>query len=455
MDIKQLISERKDNYLKSLFEVLRQKSISPQNDGMEECAALVMEKLKDAGMKDVKKIKTKGYPVIYSEYHVSNELPTILFYGHYDVQPPEPVEKWDSDPFNPEIRDGRIYARGAGDNKGQFMAHILAVQTMLEHEGELPVNVKIVIEGEEETGSKHLAEFVESNKDLLAADFVYTSDGPMLSDGSPYILLGVRGILYIEMRLKYAAFDNHSGNKGNIVRNPAWTLVELLNTMRDSEGRVLIEGFYDDVKLPTNIEKDLLKQLPFDADDIRKEIGDASFDMTQEVYYRKLCFEPTFNIAGFNSGYGGEGQKTVIPNEAVVKMDIRLVKNQDPHKIFELFKAHVESFSEDIEIVKLGTMDPSRTSPEHLFIDIIKSSLEASFERASYIQPSMGGSLPDNVWTKVLGVPSVVVPYANSDEANHSPNENIKVSHFFHGIETTYRLIQSVSEYDKKDLRNL
>ena len=184
MNIKQLIYERKESYLESLFEVLRQKSISPQNDGMKACANLVSNKLKDAGINDVRLIETDGYPVVYGEHFVSDEVPTILLYGHYDVQPPDPIEQWNSPPFEPEIRDGRIYARGAGDNKGQFMAHILAVKTMIEAEGTLPVNVKFVIEGEEEIGSVHLAGFIDANKKLLKTDFVYTSDGPMLSDGS-------------------------------------------------------------------------------------------------------------------------------------------------------------------------------------------------------------------------------------------------------------------------------
>jgi acetylornithine deacetylase/succinyl-diaminopimelate desuccinylase-like protein len=452
MNIKHLMHSHREEYIDSLFEVLKQKSISPHNDGIEECALLVSKKLEDAGMNNIQIIKTNGYPVVFGEYHASDDALTVLIYGHYDVQPPEPYEAWHSDPFEPEIRDGRIYARGAGDNKGQFMTHILAIKTMLQEEGSLPINIKIIIEGEEEMGSVHLPTFIEEHKNLLQADFVYTSDGPMLSDGSPYILLGVRGLLYIELRTQTTKFDNHSGNKGNIAKNPAWKMIELLNTMRDDHGKVLIEGFYDDVIAPTDTELDLINELPFNIEDIKKDIGDDNLDMSKETYCQNLMFEPTLNIAGFISGYGGEGSKTIIPSTAKVKMDMRLVKNQNPKKIFGLVKKHVENFSSDIEVLNLGTMAPSRTSPEFNFIKHIKTALASSFERTAYIQPSMGGSLPDDVWTSILGVPSVVVPYANADEANHSPNENIKVENFFNGIETTYRLIHSLSTKDKEDI---
>lgn len=358
MNIKKAISDRREIYLDQLFEMLRQKSISPQNDGIEECAKLVHKKLEDAGIENVKILETERHPVVFGEYHASNDALTVLIYGHYDVQPPEPFEEWKSPPFEPEIRDGRIYGRGAGDNKGQFMAHVLAIKTMIEEEGQLPVNIKFVIEGEEEIGSKHLPKFIENHKALLSADFVYTSDGPMLSTGNPYILLGVRGLLYTELRIKTAKFDNHSGNKGNIAQNPAWRLIELLNTMRDSDGKVLIEGFYDDVIPPTKAEMELMEKLPFNIKDIQSDVGDYTLSMTKEEYYRRLCFEPTFNIAGFTSGYSGEGSKTIIPGEAKVKLDMRLINNQKPEKIFELFKNHVEKFSEDIEVLHLGAMSP-------------------------------------------------------------------------------------------------
>jgi len=451
MEFKRIIDENRETYMAELFEVLRQESISAEDRGIRECVELVAGKLTNAGMDSVEIIETDRHPIIYGEYHVSDEAKTMLIYGHYDVQPPDPLEEWESPPFEPAIRDGRVYARGAGDNKGQIMAQILAVKTYIEEEGSLPINLKFVIEGEEETGSPNLPAFVEKNREKLETDLVYTSDGPMLADGHPVVLLGVRGLLYVELIAEGSKFDNHSGNKGNIARNPAWELMDLLGTMKDDDGKVLIEGFYDDVLPPTEKELELIDRLPFDLEEVRENIGDENIEFTKEDYYRALCFEPTFNIAGFTSGYGGEGAKTIIPAEAKVKMDMRLVMNQDPDEIFERLRRHVEKHAPNVEVKKLGMMQPSRTSSELEFIEPMRKSAEISFGREAFIQPSLGGSLPDAVWTKILGVPSVVVPYANVDEANHSPNENLIVEHFYKGIETTCRVISEMGKLDRKN----
>ncbi|CAM4191735.1 M20/M25/M40 family metallo-hydrolase [Lacicoccus alkaliphilus] len=343
MDYKAIINQHKESYLEELFEVIRQKSISAENVGIEACAELVGEKMAAAGVRHVEIIKGDHHPVVYGEHIVSEDAMTLLIYGHYDVQPPDPLEEWDSEPFEPTIRDGRIYARGVGDNKGQFMAQLLAFKTYMTAHGNLPINIKFLIEGEEEIGSRNLEPFIRTHKDKLKADLVYTSDGPMLSNGHPYILLGVRGMLYVELNAEGSAFDNHSGNKGNIARNPVWELVHLLGTMKDSAGRTLIEGFYDEVKPPTDLEKELLMQLPFHLEEIRRDIGDDTLEMTKEEYYRKLCFEPTLNISGLVSGYGGEGAKTIIPSTAKLKLDMRLVMDQDPEKIYQSLEDHIEA----------------------------------------------------------------------------------------------------------------
>ncbi|SOC41954.1 M20/M25/M40 family metallo-hydrolase [Salinicoccus kekensis] len=446
MDYKSIIERNRENYLESLFEVIRQKSISAENEGIEECAELVAEKMSEAGVGHVEIIKGAHHPVVYGEHIVSEDAMTLLIYGHYDVQPPDPVEEWDSEPFEPVIRDGRIYARGVGDNKGQFMAQILAFRTYMEAHGNTPINIKFIIEGEEEVGSRNLEPFIHKHKDKLKADLVYTSDGPMLSNGHPYILLGVRGMLYVELNAEGSAFDNHSGNKGNIARNPVWELVHLLGTMKDADGRVLIDGFYDEVKPPTDLEKELLMQLPFDLEEIRKEIGDDSLEMTKEEYYQKLCFEPVLNISGLVSGYGGEGAKTIIPSTAKLKLDMRLVMDQNPERIYELLEAHVEKHAPGVRMKRIGMMHPSRTSAEHPYIEPLRRAVEKGFGKKAYIQPSMGGSLPDAVWTKILGAPSVVVPYANADEANHSPNENLVVENFYNGIASTCMAIDALNE---------
>ncbi|MFD2630059.1 M20/M25/M40 family metallo-hydrolase [Oceanobacillus kapialis] len=440
--IREHVEKNKEQYLETLFTLLRQKSISTQNIGMEETSAMLLNILEEIGM-DSRLIETQGHPVVYGELmNEANDF-TLLIYGHYDVQPADPVEEWNSPPFEPTIRDGKIFCRGAGDNKGQLMAQILALKTYQEVIGDLPINIKFVFEGEEEVGSPNLVNFVSENRDLLKADLVYTSDGPMHESGAPFVLLGVRGMLYVELNAKGADWDNHSGNKGNIAPNPAWQLVELLGTMKDDAGNILIEGFYDDVKKPTANEEELITTLPYDAKQVADQIGYKGFNMTREEYYRKLTLEPTLNIAGFHSGYGGEGSKTIIPSTAMVKMDMRLVVDQDPDDIFEKFTKHVHKHAPGIEVVRHGSMKPSRTSPDMKVVQVVKEAVKEAYEENPVLQPSLGGSLPDYVWTQILGVPSVIVPYANSDEANHSPNENLDVDKFLKGIVCTCSGIRS------------
>lgn len=448
--VKDLIQQRRGEYLEQLFTLLRQKSISAQNIGITEATSLLKGMMEDIGI-ETKLIPTSGHPVVYGEIINKPENFTLLIYGHYDVQPPDPIDEWLSPPFEPTIRDGRIFCRGAGDNKGQLMAQLLAVKSYQDAIGELPINIKFVFEGEEESGSPHLAEFVENHKELLKADLVYTSDGPMHESGTPIVLLGVRGILDVELTAKGGEWDNHSGNKGNIVPNPAWKLVELLHTMKDDEGNILIEGFYDNIRKPTPEELELISTLPFEVDELGKQIGYPDLQMTKEEYYKNLMFKPTLNINGFHSGYGGEGTKTIIPATATLKMDMRLVVDQDPDDIYEKFVNHVKKHAPDVDVKRHGSMTPSRT-PYHLkVIQAIEQAVEKSYEQTPFVQPSAGGSLPDYVWTQILETPSVLVPYANFDEANHSPNENLGVENFFNGILCTCHVIKELADYHSKN----
>lgn len=437
------VGMNRDAFLEQLFILLRQPSISAQNFGVAECKDLLVDIIKGIGM-SVEVIQTKGHPVIYAEQISSLEKTTVLFYGHYDVQPPDPLEEWISPPFEPAIRDGKIFARGVGDNKGQLMAQVLAVKSFLDVHGELPVNVRFVFEGEEETSSPNIASFVAAHKEKLKTDLVYTSDGPLDASGTPMVLLGVRGILYVELTAYGAKWDNHSGNKGGIVPNPAWTLVDLLGTMRDKDGSVLIEGFYDDVQEPDEQILALIKALPFDKEEIRETVGYDAFDMDSETYYRKLTLDPTFNIAGFTSGYGGEGPKTIIPHKATLKADFRLVVNQDPNDIYEKFLAHVKKHAPEVEVKNLGSMQPSRTSPDLDVVKVVAEAVRDAYGTEPIIQPSLGGSLPDYVWTKILRVPSIIVPYANADENNHSPNENLEIDKFLNGIRCTCSVLAAL-----------
>ncbi|MFE1627492.1 M20/M25/M40 family metallo-hydrolase [Brevibacillus reuszeri] len=443
-----LIEERKEHYLQQLFSLLKQESISTTNVGVRECAQLLKEMMQASGIES-RLIETEGHPVVYGEWLKAENSFTVLIYGHYDVQPPEPLEEWQSPPFEPTIRDGRIYCRGVGDNKGQLMAQVLAIKTYLDSFGELPVNVKLVFEGEEENGSPHLASFVERHKELLACDLVYTSDGPMHVSGIPSVELGVRGILGVELIAHGAKWDHHSGNLGNIAPNPAWMLIDLLKTMRDEQGRVLIEGFYENIRQPTAYELDLFRKLPFDRKELIQQIGYEDIEEDAETFYRLLSLEPTFNICGFHSGYGGDGSKTIIPAKASVKMDIRLVIDQDPDDIFQKLCTHVKKHAPAVEVLHQGDMRPSRTSAELEIVKVVVEAVRDAYSIDPLLVPGVGGSLPDYVWTQILGVPSVMVPYANADEANHAPNENMKVELFYKGISCTCHVLHRLREFSR------
>ncbi|TSB47654.1 M20/M25/M40 family metallo-hydrolase [Alkalicoccobacillus porphyridii] len=442
--IDQWVQEHAEQSLEQLFTLLRQESISTQNKGMRECAGLMENLMKEVGL-ETKVFETNGHPILYGELESTiDEAPTLLLYGHYDVQPPDPLEDWVSPPFEPTIRDGRIYARGAGDNKGQIVAQLLGLKAYLDTFESLPINIKVVVEGEEEMGSVHLPEFVQEHKQLLQADLVYTADGPSHNSGQPLVVLGVRGMLAFEIEIEGAAFDNHSGNTGNVVPNPAWELLELLQTMRDQDGKVLIDGFYDHIRPATSTEEDLLNQLPYNAKEVGEKIGFPSLQLNSADYHRKLTFEPTFNILGLKSGYLDEGVKTIIPSKASVKIDTRLVVDQDPKDIFHKIEQHVKKQHPTAHVRFLGSMDPSRTPVDTAFVQKAIKGVAHSFNQEPLIQPSLGGSLPDFVWTKILEAPSMLMPYANFDQRNHSPNENIAVDNFLNGIRCTAHVIHEL-----------
>ena len=439
------IDNHRKKYMELLFDFLKIKSISTDTENIRHCADVLKSNMESLGI-DTRIMETGGNPVVYGELMSDNNDFTLLIYGHYDVQAVEPVELWASDPFTPEIRDGRIYARGAGDNKGQLMAQLLGIKTYMELYGSLPINIKFIFEGEEELGSVHLSEFVEDHQSLLEADLVYTADGSSHNSGSPLILLGVRGVLSFEMTVKGADFDNHSGNTGNVVPNPVWKMIELLNTMQDKDGNVHVSGFYDNVRGPSQTDMRLLSSLPYDEKDIGEKIGYTDLNMDGEAYYRRLTMEPTFNIAGIRSGYTGDHAKTIIPATATVNIDMRLVVDQNPADIFDKVKRHVHAFDPDIEVAYRGAMHPSRTPSDLEIVRVVTDAVGEAYGKTPLVQPSMPGSLPDYVWTKILETPSIIMPYANFDQHNHSPNENLKVEHFFNGIKCTCHLIKVLGE---------
>jgi len=295
----------------------------------------------------------------------------------------------------------------------------------------------VLLEGEEEIGSPRMPDFVRQHRDQLAADLVITADGPVHESGQSCILFGVRGVVSFELRARGANRDLHSGNWGGVAPNPLWTLVHLLGTMKNAQGEITIENFYDNVLAPTELEKAALAQLPLDEARVKRELGLSQLDQPLDrPFYDRLTFWPTLTINGLHGGYAGPGSKTVLPHEAVAKCDIRLIEAQSVEEIFAKLEAHVKRHAPDVELIRQGGMDPSKTALDSPFAEPIRQAVIAAQGVAPLLMPAMGGSLPDYVFTKILGIPAFVVPYANADEANHAPNENLEIERFFMGIKT-------------------
>lgn len=454
----QYIDDHFESFLDDLFALLEQPSISATGEGVAECTALAEELCETYGFDSTRTIATDGQPSIVARAKADEspaDAPTLLLYGHYDVQPVSP-EEWTTPPFEPTIREGpdgreRIYARGAGDNKGQWFAHLCAIRALRETTG-LQSNVTLLLEGEEESGSPNLEAVVEANADELAADLAYVADGPIDASGRPHVLMGARGMLYVQIDVRGPNRDLHSGNYGGPVPNPAWESVRLLSSMKDDAGRVTIDGFYEDVRPITELDRDALDAMPFDAEAVKEELDIGGFaEGPGESYLEKLLYYPTLNIAGFTSGYGGEGTKTIVPSTAQVKLDMRLVADQDADDIYEKFRRHVEARASDavnVEVSKLGTMAPQRTPLDHPVREPVLRAVEKGWETEPILKPTLGGSLPTAVFAEHLDAPVVVVPYANSDEDNHSPDENLALWCFENGIRTTVELVSEFAAYE-------
>ena len=442
------IDRRREEFVDTLATLVAQPSISARDEGVAECAELLAQEMKDIGINS-EILPTAGQPVVYGELKAEDpDAFTLLCYGHYDVQPPEPLELWESPPFEPDVRDGRMYGRGTGDNKGQLLAHVMAASAWLETAGAPPINLKFVFEGEEESGSPNLGDFVADNRDRLAADLVLISDGTMHPSGAPLISLGNRGVIGVTLKARGADRDNHSGNKGGVAPNPAWMLIHVLANTVDPSGRVLVEGFYDDVRPVTETDREIIARLPFDPVEFGATMGLPTVDMPKEEYYRKIMLEPYFNISGLLSGYTGPGSKTIIPAEAEVRIDIRTVVDQDFDDLVGKLRAHVAAIDPRVEVLVrgIGGMAPSRTPADHPSIPVIAGSVERARGREPFVNLSSGGSLPNAVWPRVLGVPHVGIPYANADENNHSPNENLDLGCFHMGIRTSAEVFAGLAE---------
>lgn len=435
-DIFAYVDQHEQAFLTPLIDYLRRPGISAYGEGISEVVEYITSVMSKIGM-DVRVMPTAGWPMVFGEYRARADAPTVLLYGHYDVQPPDPLEEWISPPFEPTVREGRLYARGVGDNKGQHFAQLMALETLLTRRGGLPCNVKVLLEGEEEVGSPNMPAFVEAHREELRADLVIISDGPVHENGRPVISFGVRGVLDIELRARGANQDLHSGNWGGVVPNPLWTLVHLLASMKNERGEITIEGFYDNIQPLSELEREALAKLPVDVEGVKQRLGIQRLDEPQERgYFERLAAWPTLTINGIHGGYGGPGSQTVLPHEAVAKCDIRLVEAQRTDEILAKVRAHVQRHAPEVSVISYGAMDPAKTPLDSPFTEPLRQAILAAQGVEPLLVPAKGGSLPNYAFTAILGIPAFGIPYANADESNHAPNENLELARFFAGIKT-------------------
>ena len=445
--IYEYLEVHKEEQLNELIRISSIASVSSNPQGLEDCRNQLVSMLESMGM-ETRVLETPTVPAIFAERKAAKpDVPTILFYGHYDVMPAEPLEAWKTPPFTPTVIDERLYGRGTADNKGQFMTHLMAIRACMEVMGEVPVNVKIILDGEEESGSPSLEWIAETYRDLLKADLVYVSDSSMYSDTVPLICYGNRGDLSFDIDITTAVTDNHSGNKGGVIDNAAWKMVQLLSSMVDPEGRVLVEGFYDTVIPASQVQKEMMEELDFDPETLCSLYGvkRLKFDNKLE-HYRHLMFLPTFTINGFVSGYGGEGSKTIIPCHAKAKIDIRMVQGQNGRDIYEKVCRHAAKAEPDAVFSGYSSMEPSVTEPSLPLIAKVREAVTRAYQVNPVNMPVLGASLPNYVFTDVLKIPTVSVPYGNPDENNHAPNENMKLSCYYSGIRATLQVLLDLAE---------
>lgn len=434
-----------DDSIAELSRLAAQPSVAAQNWGLSECAEMVGEMLSRRGF-SVDIMSTGGAPVVYGE-HKGKSDKTLLFYNHYDVQPPEPLALWDSPPFEPTLREGKLYARGVSDDKGHIVSRLFAIDALLDQAGELPCNVKFVIEGEEETSSVNLHSFVKDHRHKLAADACIWEFGGVDFRGVPMQYLGLRGICYVELSVKTAATDVHSGLGGSIFPNAAWRLTWALTTLKGADGRIRIPGFYDDVIPPSERDRQLMNVLPEVAEEYKRRYGVQYFlnDLTGGVELRLAeVFEPTCTICGLTSGYQGPGSKTVLPAQASAKIDFRLVPDQTPERVLEGLREFLngEGF-EDVEITYLGGEAPARTDPDDPFVTLVVEAANEVYNRPMQIVPMVGGSGPNHTFVHNLNLPIATAGVGYPGSNTHAPNENVRLDLYLLGAKHIARILEA------------
>lgn len=442
------IDDHIDESISELSRLCAQPSVAAQNWGLSECADLVAEMLKSRGFA-VQVMPSGGAPVVYGQLQGGNQK-TLLFYNHYDVQPPEPLDLWESPPFEPTMRDGKLYARGVSDDKGHITSRLLAVDALLNTLGELPCNVKFIIEGEEEVSSIHLHDFVEENQKLLKAEACIWEFGSVDHREVPMQYLGMRGICYVELSITTANIDAHSGLGGSIFPNAAWRLVWALNSLKGPDERILIPGHYDSVIPPSERDRQLMAALPEVAEEYKTRYGIENFlkGISGGLDLRMAeVFEPTCTICGLTSGYEGPGSKTVLPAKASAKVDFRLVPNQTPEQVVIGLRNHLDAQGfTDVEIALVGGEPPARTDPDDPFINLVVKSAEPVYGKPMEIVPMVGGSGPSYPFIHILNLPvaSAGVGYPGSQA--HAPNENMRVDLYVKGAKHVARILEAFAQ---------
>jgi acetylornithine deacetylase/succinyl-diaminopimelate desuccinylase-like protein len=450
------IDQHIDRFLTELFELLRIPSISTDSDKkgeVEKAAHYLINQLEGLELDEVKKFETPGNPIVYAEYCPHEDKPTVLIYGHYDVQPSDPDDLWNSPAFEPTVRDGNIYARGASDDKGQSYTHIKAVEAFRKSGTELPVNVKFILEGEEEIGSPNLIPFIEEHKDMLSCDMVLISDTAMFAEDQPSITYGLRGLAYMEVEVVGPNRDLHSGVYGGAVENPVNVLCEMIAKLKDEDGVIQIPGFYDKVKPLSEADREAYKQLPFDEEEYKKSLdieavhGEKGYSTLERASAR-----PTLDVNGIWGGYTKEGAKTVLPSKVNAKISMRLVPDQDPKEIAELFTKHFQSLAPDTVTVKVSEHHGGYPSVTDLDFYGLKAGAQA-FEdiyKEEVLFSREGGSIPIvSDFKRVLDVESILMGFGLTSDAIHSPNEKFAIKDFHRGIKTSARFLEILPEYAK------
>jgi len=450
--LKEYLNSNKDRFIDELIELLKVPSISADSTykaQTHQAAELVRRQLEAAGAENTALCQTEGYPVVYGEKILDESLPTILVYGHYDVQPPDPLELWDSPPFDPVIKEEKIYARGAADDKGQMYMHVKAFEYLMKTDS-LPCNVKFIIEGEEEVGSEHLEDFIKENKEKLKADVILISDTSMHSLENPSITTGLKGLSYLEVEVVGPNRDLHSGVYGGAVANPINILCEMIASLKDEHNHITIPGFYDKVQEASKEEREKLAETPYDEEAYKAKLGIE--EVEGEAGYstiERTGIRPTLDVNGIWGGYIGEGAKTVLPSKANAKISMRLVPHQSDEEITALFKAHFESIapkSVKVEVKPHHGGEPYVTPIDTLEYEAASMAIEKSFGKTP-IPVRAGGSIPIvSLFEDILEIKTILLGFGLDTDAIHSPNEHYGIANFMKGTETIVHFYHTFSE---------